>query len=305
MLEISENGQAGKETAAALGVFDGVHLGHRAVMGRAAEYGRENGLAPAVCTFKTDTISTKGSDFLPIFTEEKKLSLLTGEGIEYVYDPDFAQVRDMSAEDFVKDILMKKLRARAVVCGSDFRLGKNAACGVKELGDICKGLGIELMPVGDVTDGGEKISSARIRQLIRQGDVSGAARLLGGCYCVDGKVVSGNRLGRKLSFPTANQVIPTGTVCPMFGVYVSRAFIDGEYVKGITNIGVKPTVGYEGVPLAETHFLDYSGGLYGREISLEILEFVRPERRFESQEELKKQIASDIETARGYFLDRL
>ncbi|MDE7295528.1 MAG: hypothetical protein K2N72_13980, partial [Oscillospiraceae bacterium] len=147
---IENNAAADCDTVVALGVFDGVHLGHRAVIGAAREFALKNSdsknvLAPAVCTFKTATINTKGADFLPVYGEEKKLALLADEGVRFVYNPDFAFVRDMSADEFVRDILKKKLRARAAVCGRDFRLGKNAACGVTELEEICKGFGITLI----------------------------------------------------------------------------------------------------------------------------------------------------------------
>lgn len=303
MLIISDNGRAmlalptERATAAALGVFDGVHRGHRAVIGRAREYAEKNGLAAAVCTFKTDTISTKGTDFLPIFTEEKKLSLLSGEGVEYIYDPDFSHVRDMSAEVFVRDILAKKLRAASVVCGNDFRLGKNAACGVHELENICRDFGIAVIPVDDITEQGEKISSARLRQMIKNGDISGANRLLGSCYSIDGEVICGNRFGRQMNFPTANQALPRGVVCPMYGVYASRAVIDGRTVKGITNIGIKPTVSDEGMPLSETHFIGFEGDIYGRDISVELLRFIRPEKKFDSPGELQRQIGRDIAEA--------
>ncbi|MDE6592058.1 MAG: riboflavin biosynthesis protein RibF [Oscillospiraceae bacterium] len=302
---IENNASVDCDTAVALGVFDGVHLGHRAVIGAAREYAVkssacENVIAPAVCTFKTATINTKGADFLPIFGEEKKLGLLVGEGVKFVYNPDFALVRDMSAEEFVRDILKKKLRARAAVCGRDFRLGKNAACGVTELEEICKGFGITLIAAEDVRLEGEKISSARLRRLILQGDITAANRLLGVNYSVDGEIVTGNKFGRQLNFPTANQVIEPGTVCPKFGVYVSRAMIDGREIKGITNIGVKPTVGYEGTPLAETHFLGFSGDLYGRKLSVELLSFLRPEQRFTGADELKNRICRDIEEAEKF-----
>ncbi len=308
---IENNAAADCDTAVALGVFDGVHLGHRAVIGAAREFAvmnidvqnsdGKNTLAPAVCTFKTATINTKGADFLPVFGEEKKLALLAGEGVRFVYNPDFALVRDMSAEEFVRDILKKKLRARAAVCGRDFRLGKNAACGVTELEEICKGFGITLIAAEDVTADGEKISSARLRRLILQGEITAANRLLGANYSVDGEIVTGNKFGRQLDFPTANQVIEPGTVCPKFGVYVSRAEICGRDVKGITNIGVKPTVGYEGVPLAETHFLGFSGDLYGRKLSVELISFLRPEQRFSSADELKERICRDIEAAEKFW----
>ena len=136
--------------------------------------------------------------------------------------------------------------------------------------------------------------------MIRGGDISGANRLLGSCYSIDGEVICGNRFGRQMNFPTANQALPRGVVCPMYGVYASRAVIDGRTVKGITNIGIKPTVSDEGVPLSETHFIGFEGDIYGRNISVELLRFIRPEKKFDSPGELQRQIGCDIAEAEKF-----
>lgn len=284
----------GDHTSAALGIFDGVHRGHRAVIGQAVKNAAENGYIPVVCTFKTATVNTKGESYKPIYSDSTKCALLEREGAQYVYMPDFSQIRDMSAEDFAKNILMDKLSAKTVVCGRDFRFGKNAACGVNELAKICKELDMELIIAEDVSEKGEKISSAQIRRLIAEGNISVANRLLGHHYAVTGEVIKGNQIGRTMDFPTANQRLDGGFVLPRFGVYASYAELDGITYRGITNIGVKPTVESDGTVLAETHFPFYSGDLYGKNITVRIMGFVRPERKFGSVDELKKQIAEDL-----------
>lgn len=289
-----DNKISGSETAVALGIFDGVHRGHRAVIDKAAVEASENGLSPAVCTFKTGTISTKGSGYRPIYSDETKLVLLEKEGIEYAFIPDFADVKDMSPEAFVRDILCGILNARIVVCGRDFRFGKNAACSAEGLGEICGRLGMRLCIVDDVTENGVRICSADIRRYISEGNIREADILLGHDYAVTGRVIHGRQLGRKMDFPTANQLMPEGNVMPKFGVYASYAELDGKIYRGITNIGVKPTVDSSGVPLAETHFPNYSGDLYGREIVVRLIDFIRPERRFNNTDELRAQINNDV-----------
>lgn len=284
----------GRGTAAAMGIFDGVHRGHRAVIGKAVEEARKNGLAPAVCTFKTSSINTKGSAYRPIYSDETKRVLLENEGAEFVFSPDFSDLRDMSPEEFAEKILCGVLNARIVVCGRDFRFGKNAACSAEGLKDICDNLGLRLCVVDDVTENGVRICSADIRRYISEGDMRSANLLLGHDYAVTGEVVHGNHFGRQMNFPTANQRMRGDFVMPKFGVYASYAELDGRVYKGITNIGVKPTVESSGVPLAETHFPDFSGDLYGREIVVRLVEFIRPERHFDNTHELRKQIDSDV-----------
>ena len=296
MIELSEQEQvSGKNTSVALGIFDGVHRGHKAVIDAAAENAAENGYAAAVCTFKTATINTKGGQYRPIYSDETKCLLLEKEGAEYVYMPDFSHIRDISAECFVKDILGGKLHARSVVCGRDFRLGKGASCGNEELAEICRANGMDLIVIGDVTDNGVRICSSDIRRYISDGDIVSANRLLGHDYAVTGEVVNGNHFGRQMDFPTANQQLCGSFVLPKFGVYASYAELDGKIYRGVTNIGVKPTVESSGIPLAETHFPGYSGDLYGRVIVVRLVDFIRPEMRFENTQMLRRQIKSDTE----------
>ena len=152
----------GRGTAAALGIFDGVHRGHRAVIGKAVEEAGKNGLAPAVCTFKTSSINTKGSGYRPIYSDETKRVLLENEGVGYLFSPDFSEVRDMSPEEFAEKVLRDILNSKIVVCGRDFRFGKNAACSAEGLKEICDRLGMKLWVVDDVTENGIRICSAEI-----------------------------------------------------------------------------------------------------------------------------------------------
>jgi riboflavin kinase/FMN adenylyltransferase len=152
--------------------------------------------------------------------------------IHYVYNPDFSEISKMSAEEFVSVILKDKLNAHSVSCGRDFHFGKGAACGVEGLSELCRSYGMELLVTDDVCENGKRISSAEIRSLIRAGCISDVNRLLGHDYAVSGDVIGGNKIGRLMNFPTANQKMGEGIVLPKFGVYASYAEIDGRFYKG-------------------------------------------------------------------------
>ncbi len=283
------------KTAAALGIFDGVHQGHTAVVGKAAEIAEKNGYLPAVCSFKTATITTKGGDYRPICTDADKLYLLEQVGIKYAYLPDFSELRSMTAEEFIRVIIRDKMNAAAIVCGKDFHLGKNAVCGTQELAVICNEFGLTLTVVDDVSDGGVRISSARIRNLLQSGDIKTADRLLGYDYFVRSHVIAGKQLARKMNYPTANQLMDSSVMLPKFGVYASYAEIDGRIYRGVTNIGVKPTVAESDTVLAETHFPTFCGDLYGKLLTVRLVDFIRPEMRFDSITELFERIGRDSE----------
>ncbi len=296
LIELSDQEQiSGKKTSVALGIFDGVHRGHKAVIRAAAKNAAENGYAAAVCTFKTATIDTKGENYCPICSDEVKCLLLEKEGAEYIYMPAFSDIRNSTAKSFVEEILKKKLSAKSVVCGRDFRLGKNAVCGTDELAEICKNSGMSLIVVDDISDNGIRICSSDIRRLISEGDIVSANRLLGHDYVIMGEVINGNHFGRQMDFPTANQKLNESLILPKFGVYASYAELDGKIYRGVTNIGVKPTVESGGAPLAETHFPSYSGDLYGKVIAVRLVDFIRPEMRFKSTDILRRQIKADTD----------
>lgn len=285
-----------EHTAVALGIFDGVHTGHRSVISTAVRYAESESLISAVCTFDTASVNTKGAGYKPIYSDEQKRHILRSLGIGRILSLPFGEIRSLSAKEFLSEFVFGQLGAVQVICGSDFRLGKGAECGVTQLERLCREFGAGLIVADDVTDGGEKISSARIRKLISEGNIEEANVLLGEDYTVHGEVVKGNMIGRKLDFPTANQIMDADMVLPKFGVYASYAEIDGTVYKGVSNIGVKPTVGSDR-PLCETHFPGYDGDLYSRMIDVRLTGFIRPEKRFSGLDELRVQIALDTELA--------
>lgn len=272
----------------ALGAFDGVHRGHAAVI-------REALNAPFLSGVLTFSGSPQGSPAL--LTNEEKEEILRQEGIDRLYSLDFSDVKNIPAEEFFRETLQKRCNAKKLCCGEDFRFGQGAKGNAALLQSLCKEAGIELVVLPAVTENGEKISSTMIRAAVQTGDIPAANRLLGRPFGFSAEVIHGNHLGRELGFPTVNQAVPEHFTLPPFGVYVSRVELDGVKRYGVTNIGKRPTVGSDRV-LAETWILDFSGDLYGKTIRLSLLQFLRPERKFASLEELKAEVLKNAEQAR-------
>lgn len=286
-----------QKTAVALGFFDGVHRGHRQVIEKAVELA-DGRFVPAVFTFTMEkTGPAKKQNVGEITTLEQKIRILQSMGVREIYAPDFADFCGLSGEEFVQQILKEKMHAAAVCCGQDFRFGKKASCGAADLRRFCKAEGMECAVLDEVMDGGEAVSSTRVRQAIADGEMEKAAELLGRRYCLDFLVEHGKALGRKLQFPTINQPIPPEMVLPRFGVYATMAAVEGKIYAGVTNVGVRPTVEKGMAPRAETYLIGFSGDLYGRAVPVQFLSFLRPEQKFNSVEALKEQIGKDAVTA--------
>lgn len=288
MTEITLNDRIKEKTAAALGLFDGVHEGHELILRNAGMYSLQN-YAPSVFTFRTESIKIKhGKPFEYIYTNRQKLEKIS-KNIRYVLSPDFDEVRNMTGEEFVEKILVNIMNVGAVVCGDNFRFGKNASCGISELKSFGEKYGFEVK----ISKLGENhFSSEKYRKLLRNGEVE--KLYPHNAYSLFGEVVRGNQIGRTINFPTVNQLYAENQLVPKFGVYRTRTFIDEKCFPSVTNIGVKPTVKGERNPLAETHILHFGGNLYGKTITVEFLEFIRPEIKFSSLDELKNQIEKDI-----------
>lgn len=290
-----------RRKAAALGLFDGVHAGHRAVISRVLQLSEEKRICPAAFTFKTETVDAKKLGDGYIMHSDRKRRLLYEAGLEYVVMPDFKEMKDMSDVKFVEIVLKDVLLADFVVCGEDFRFGRGARSGVNELKAICAKYGIEVTAASDVTDkNGDKISSENIKKLIASGKIEYANFLMGNNFQIESEVFKGNRIGRTLNFPTVNQHIPKGQVVPLFGVYRTEIEVDGKTYAGITNIGIKPTVQEPpSKPTAETHIPGFDKDIYGKSVTLSLLDFIRPEKKFESFPALADQIRKDIQSIKN------
>lgn len=288
---------SGKRTAVALGMFDGVHSGHKAVFERAESF-EDGSTEAAVFTFDSESLESKhGKSYRYIVPNRIKLEMINKAGIRNICCADFSELKNYEAEEFVKIVLAEKMHASEVVCGPDFRFGKGAAGDADALRKYGQKYGFEVSLVEPVIRDGDVVSSSRIRMLLSEGNVKKANALLGYNYKIKQSVSDGNHIGRTIDFPTINQSFEEGQLIPAFGVYASEVFIDGKRYSAVTNVGVKPTVEKNCRPLAETHIIGFSGDLYGREIEVSFSEYLRGEKKFDSLDALKSQIKKDTETA--------
>lgn len=289
-------------TAVALGYFDGVHRGHRKVLEGAVRQ-RGSGLTPVCLTFAESPKAVLTGSFSPaLMTQDDKRRALEALGVAHVYFADFRAVMHLSARDFFRDILVGTLRAKALFCGFNYRFGKNAEGDAALLQTLCDGSGVSLAVAPPETDNGEVVCSTLIKQLITSGNIRRANALLCRRFGVCEPVCHGKRLGHTLGTPTINQPLTAGLVVPKFGVYASAVTLEsGECHCGVTNIGVKPTVG-NSVPLWETWMPGYHGGeLYGQTADVRLLDFIRGERRFDTLEALKAEILRNGRQAEAIF----
>ncbi|MBP3382095.1 MAG: riboflavin biosynthesis protein RibF [Clostridia bacterium] len=277
----------------ALGVFDGVHIGHRAVLARALS---SHTLSPAVFTFcGMENVKTGGA----LQTDEQRRHALELLGFADVFEGHFDEIRDLSPAAFV-DLLKEKLCAKAIVCGYNFHFGKGGVGDTALLASLCEQAGITLHILPAVTADGEAVSSTRIKQALANGDIPTVTRLLSRPFTLSTKVVGGEQRGRTFGAPTINQPLTKGIVTPRFGVYATIAIVDGKAMPAVTNIGMRPTVGSP-VPLAETYILDFESNLYNETVPVQLVKFLRPEQKFDTVDALRLQIQKDIANTAAVF----
>lgn len=283
----------------ALGNFDGVHLGHRAVLARAVEEARRRDGRVVAATFWPHPRSVLGKGEPPglLTTLEARREELLRGGAEEVREVPFdAALSKKSPREFVEDVLLGQLGASAVVVGENFRFGYKASGGVEDLTRIMREHGGDAYAV-EVRGGEAGISSTRIRSLLLRGEAAEAGELLGRPYAVRGEVVVGDRRGRTIGFPTANVRPDPAVVVPARGVYACLVRVGEDIHAACTNVGIAPTF-ERGESRIEAHLLDFGGDLYGRVVEVLFLQKIRGERRFSGVEELRAQIGRDVEEAR-------
>jgi riboflavin kinase/FMN adenylyltransferase len=292
----------------ALGNFDGVHLGHQAVMRRAVEEGRRRGARVVAATFDPHPRAILGPRVQPklLTTLELRREALLRYGADEVRVIRFDQeLSKKSPEEFVRDVLVGEIGAEAVVVGENFRFGHRAAGDVAELERLMRSYGAEVFAVAVEDEAGKGgISSTRIRELVAQGEVGLAASLLGRPYVLRGEVAVGDRRGRILGFPTANVVPDQAVVVPARGVYAGFVRVGKALYPACTNVGLAPTF-ERGESRVEAYLIDFEGDLYGRVVDVSFVRRIRPEKRFSGVEELKEQIARDVEAARRITKDTI
>ena len=285
------------------GKFDGLHRGHEFLMEKQIEQSNLHGYKRIIFTFDIPPKSeVLGVESKVIITNDEKEYVFEKSGIDYLIECPFVpQVMTMEADAFVRWIV-KSLNVKCIIVGDDFRFGHNRAGDHRLLSAMAGELGYELIVVDKIKDGDRDISSTYIREELACGNVAKANELLGEPYAIHGKVVHGNHIGGAvLGFPTANLIPPAIKRLPRYGVYVSRVLVDGVYYQGVTNIGKKPTVEGDNPPGAETYIMGLDRDIYGSTIEVQLLDFIRGERKFDSLEELKEQISRDKEAAAGFF----
>lgn len=300
LASLAELGAVEERLHLALGVFDGVHLGHRAVIEVAVTGAAASGGVAGVLTFEPHPIQVLAPEKAPrriLATIEHKELLLEAMGVSYlVVLPFTKEFAECPAEEFAEALFSAPADLRQLAVGEDWRFGhgrRGSAAMLREMGEA---RGIEVVALAPVMERGERISSTRVRQALRDGNLGAAAAMLGRPYTVLGEVVKGRQLGGKIGVPTAN--IQTGEEqLPPNGVYVVQVLVDGEWRPGVGNLGMRPTVGGTR-RLLEVHLFDFEGDLYGQEIEVRFGKFLRGERKFDGIDELKAQIAKDIREAR-------
>jgi len=288
-----------KETLLTIGVFDGVHLGHQRLIEELLKQADKKHLLAGVVTFRQhpEDVLSPGKT-LPFLTDIKtRTKLLKDEGVDFIVPLSFTKrMAELGARQFIS-LLQKHLKMRGLVVGPDFALGRQREGNIDALHKLSREMGFSLTIVPPLKVNGEIVSSTAIRKAMVDGDMKKIRDLTGRHFSLYGRVVAGTGRGQSLGFPTANIDVNSGQALPRDGVYAGLARVNGKNYKAMTNIGKNPTFG-NAKRTIETYLLDYSGDLYGRELSVEFVTRLRDEKKFKNTDELKKQLAEDMRRSR-------
>ncbi len=286
-----------EEFAATIGFFDGVHRGHRFLIEQLKAIASEAGLPSAVITFPVHPRKILQSDYQPQLLNnfEEKLFQLSTTGVDFCFVLNFTkELSELTAEEFIREKLSKELHVKDLIIGYDHRFGKgrvNDFNDYKLYGNSC---GMQVLQAKQLEETGLHISSTTIRHLLSEGNVEKASSLLSYNYTIEGQVITGNQMGRKMGFPTANlQITEPYKVIPAIGIYATRVHIDGSIYNGMTYIGDRPTVVSGGEQRIETHILDFVEDIYGKDLKIELVEYIRNDIKFDTIEELISQLVRD------------
>ena len=289
-------------SAVTLGKFDGIHLGHQYLIDQVISY-KEQGYTSVMFSFLYHPYNLfSDKEFEQIYTQEEKVAKLSHTGLDVLVAYPFTQkTRSIEPEDFIKEILVEKLDAKIIVVGIDFRFGHNRRGDITLLQQYADTYGYKVIACEKRKWQDHIISSSAIRTELKNGNMEAVNAMLGQPYMIRGEVLHGRRIGRTIGMPTTNITPPTNKLLPPCGVYPSRTWIGQNYYYGVTNIGYKPTVGAETRKGVETYLFDFDEDLYGKVIEVELFAYERPEIKFATLEELKKQMEEDIIFAKKYF----
>ena len=286
----------------ALGCFDGVHIGHSKIISSAVELAKEMSLESVVWSFQAPPksfLSGQGANALTTLEEKKSLMRALGVNV-FICAPFNEKIARLSPYEFFDEILVKRLNARHIFCGFNYRFGYKGGGDAELLRSLCEKAQISLTVFDEISIDNGAVSSSAIRAYLVNGEMELAERMLGRPFFLRGRVIDGQHLGRVLGFPTVNQDVPRDKMSVRSGVYLTRVKIGRTVKYGITNIGMRPTVNGT-MPVCETHIFDFNGNLYGKMITVEFLRFIRGERKFDSLNELTEQIEKDVNTAKKYM----
>ena len=295
-----------KEMLLTIGIFDGVHLGHQRLLTHLRDEARRKGWLSGVVTFKShpEAVLSKENKLLWLDDLETRVRLLRDVGIDVVvtlpFSPELAQLTARSFVQLIKD----NLKMRGLIVGPDFALGRGREGDAEKLRILGKEMGFSVEVIPAVVLDGQVVSSSAIRKALAQGDVKKVGKLIGRLFSLSGQVVSGDGRGRTLGFPTANLEIKSEQALPSDGVYATIAHAGHHLMPSVTNIGVRPT--FEGSKhLVETYIFDYEGDLLGQNFTIDLVDKIRDEKRFDTEEKLKAQISRDVEQARRVLSERM
>lgn len=300
VIQVDLESEIHREATIALGNFDGIHKGHQSLITGVVHMAHKLHCPSSVLMFTTHTKNmTDGISQELLTSRSQKHDILRSLGIDIIYEIDFTdEIMHMSPEAFVTKFLLNHLKAKGIVVGYDYRFGYKASGTTSTLKKLCEANGIALSVKEAVTYGGEIVSSTRIREAVKEGDVVLAQSLLMCPFTIRGTVVAGKQLGRTIGIPTANILYDVHYVIPKFGVYLTGVTVDGRFYYGATNIGTNPTFSEQEIKV-ETYIYDYHGdSLYGKTMDVALLEFIRPEVAFKDVDELKDRMNDDLEDIR-------
>ncbi|MGN1479059.1 MAG: bifunctional riboflavin kinase/FAD synthetase [Acutalibacteraceae bacterium] len=283
--------------AVALGSFDGLHIGHMQVLKKTLEFAAE-GLRAVIILFDVHPREYILKKEMPkLLSDKKRNQMLESMGFDVV-TLSFDKIKDMTPDIFFEDVLLKEFNAKAVCCGFNYTFGKNGSGNAQTLKELCSKNNVKFHEVPPVCVGGETVSSTKIRNYLLNGQPQKAAEMLGRNYSLSGRVIHGDARGRTLGYPTANQLADESLIVPKYGVYETRVHVSGRCYKGVSNIGIRPTYRADRA-LCETNIIDFDGDIYGENIEVELVRYLRGEIHFDSAESLINQMKLDCSEVTG------